>query len=124
MPTHYGAPPRALVEGLLLSAGPSSDINTRIARKGVEDPFVAALFSVDPKTGAGSLVERGDYDTRSWEVDSAGHPAWRPDPGFLEGVAGVGLALLGAVSDVEPAWDRVLLTSLPPPPHPTREEGT
>jgi hypothetical protein len=34
--------------------------------------------------------------------------------GFLEGTGGVGLALLGAISDVEPAWDRVLLISLPP----------
>jgi hypothetical protein len=66
------APTRALVEGLVLSSGPSSDMNTKIARKGVDDPFVAALWSVDPKTGVGSLVERGDYDTRYWEVDSAG----------------------------------------------------
>ena len=51
---------------------------------------------------------------RAWEVDPAGQPAWRPDGGFLEGAAGVGLALLGATSDVEPAWDRVLLASLPP----------
>ncbi len=34
-------------------------------------------------------------------------------PGFLEGSAGVGLALLAAVSDVAPAWDRILLLSLP-----------
>ena len=35
-------------------------------------------------------------------------------PGFLEGSAGVGLALLAAVSDVAPDWDRVLLLSLAP----------
>jgi hypothetical protein len=51
---------------------------------------------------------------RAWELDPAGQPAWRPDGGFLEGAAGVGLALLGATSGVEPAWDRVLLASLPP----------
>jgi hypothetical protein len=33
------------------------------------------------------------------------------EPGFLLGATGIGLALLGAVSEVEPAWDRVLLTS-------------
>jgi lantibiotic modifying enzyme len=59
----------------------------------------------------------------------AGWQAWRPigeltgpnpelgwvaDPGFLTGAAGIGLALLGAVSAVEPAWDRVLLASAPP----------
>ena len=37
------------------------------------------------------------------------------DPGFLNGAAGVGLALLAAVTDVEPAWDRVLLTDVPLP---------
>jgi hypothetical protein len=61
----------------------------------------------------------------------AGWQAWRPigeitgpdpelgwvsDPGFLTGAAGIGLALLGAVSPVEPAWDRVLLASAPPRP--------
>jgi lantibiotic modifying enzyme len=34
--------------------------------------------------------------------------------GFLEGAAGVGLALLAAATDVEPAWDAVLLLSSPP----------
>jgi dipeptidyl aminopeptidase/acylaminoacyl peptidase len=70
--TPSATPTRAFVEGLVLSAGPSSDINTHIARKGVENPFVAALWSVDPQTGAGTLTERGDYDTATWEVDSAG----------------------------------------------------
>ena len=63
----------------------------------------------------------------------AGWQAWRPigeitgpdpelgwvaDPGFLTGAAGIGLALLGAISPVEPAWDRVLLSSAPPRPAP------
>ncbi len=39
---------------------------------------------------------------------------WKTEPGFLSGVAGVGLALLAAVTDFEPAWDRVLLVSIPP----------
>lgn len=43
-----------------------------------------------------------------------GEGAWRADPGFLMGAAGVGLALLAAVSEVEPAWDRVMLVSIPP----------
>ncbi len=59
----------------------------------------------------------------------AGWQAWRPigditgpdpelgwvdDRGFLTGAAGIGLVLLGALSPVEPAWDRVLLSSVPP----------
>jgi lantibiotic modifying enzyme len=39
---------------------------------------------------------------------------WSTQPGLLIGAAGIGLALLAAVSDVEPAWDRVLLTAIPP----------
>jgi hypothetical protein len=39
---------------------------------------------------------------------------WKTEPGFLSGVAGTGLALLAAVTDFEPLWDRVLLVSIPP----------
>lgn len=52
---------------------------------------------------------------RAWSSGLTGNPDWRDDPGFLEGSAGVGLALLAAVSPVEPAWDRVLLVSLRDP---------
>lgn len=38
---------------------------------------------------------------------------WVPVPGLLTGVAGIGLALLGTVSPIEPAWDRLLLCSVP-----------
>ena len=39
---------------------------------------------------------------------------WKSEPGFLSGVAGIGLGLLAAVTDSEPAWDRVLLVAIPP----------
>lgn len=35
---------------------------------------------------------------------------------FMNGAAGAGLALLAAISDVEPEWDRVLLMSIEPTP--------
>jgi hypothetical protein len=57
----------------------------------------------------------------------AGFRTWYPQPwgerpagwdendrSLLSGAIGVGLALLGAISTVEPAWDRLLLASLPP----------
>lgn len=50
---------------------------------------------------------------RVWTAEQDGGSPWRTEPGFLEGAAGIGLALLAAVSTVEPAWDRVLLVSLP-----------
>ncbi|HVT60595.1 MAG TPA: lanthionine synthetase C family protein [Thermoanaerobaculia bacterium] len=39
---------------------------------------------------------------------------WRADAGFLTGAAGIGLALLAALTPVEPAWDRLLLAAVPP----------
>jgi lantibiotic modifying enzyme len=36
---------------------------------------------------------------------------WREDASFLSGSTGLALALLAATSDVEPAWDRVMLLS-------------
>ena len=33
------------------------------------------------------------------------------DPGFIQGAAGIGLALLSAITDMEPKWDRVMLIS-------------
>lgn len=42
-----------------------------------------------------------------------GRDHWHADQGFLTGTAGIGLALLSACTSIEPAWDRVLLTSIP-----------
>jgi class I lanthipeptide synthase len=39
---------------------------------------------------------------------------WVDDRSFLTGAEGIGLALLAAISTVEPAWDRLLLASLRP----------
>lgn len=38
-------------------------------------------------------------------------PAWTDEPGLLTGAAGIALALLAAVTDTEPEWDRLLLIS-------------
>lgn len=37
---------------------------------------------------------------------------WVDTPGFLEGAAGIGLALLAAATPITPAWDRLLLVDL------------
>ncbi|HSK81629.1 MAG TPA: lanthionine synthetase C family protein [Thermoanaerobaculia bacterium] len=47
-------------------------------------------------------------------ADEEGALDWREEPGFLTGVAGLGLSLLGATTPVEPEWDRLLLVSVPP----------
>jgi lantibiotic modifying enzyme len=67
--------------------------------------FARTLAFKEPGQGIGGF--------RTWGV--IGGPdelGWRDEAGFLEGTAGVGLALLGALSDVEPAWDRVLAISV------------
>jgi lantibiotic modifying enzyme len=84
------------------------------------------------KTEALAWLERL-LDLRQPGEGIAGWRAWRPigdptrpdpelgwvtDPGLLTGATGIGLALLGALSPVEPAWDRVLLASVPPRPVP------
>ena len=50
----------------------------------------------------------------AWEVGPQGDPIWVESMDFLTGAPGVGLALLAAVSPVEPTWDRILLVSGPP----------
>ncbi len=55
---------------------------------------------------------------RSWkplDVNGNANPStWNDDVSFLTGAAGVALALLAAISPVEPLWDRVLLTDISP----------
>jgi hypothetical protein len=53
----------------------------------------------------------GGFPARQTQGPQAGQ--WTDEPGFLEGAAGVALALLAATTNVAPAWDRVLLASLP-----------
>lgn len=61
-----------------------------------------------PESGIDSLqAERQGFDPR----------------GLLWGMAGVGLALIAATTDIEPAWDRVLLLSIPMSPLPQEGAG-
>lgn len=46
---------------------------------------------------------------KAWHVPQKG--GWQPRSGLLEGVSGIGLVLLSAMSDVEPKWDECLLLS-------------
>jgi lantibiotic modifying enzyme len=62
-----------------------------------------ALDLREPGTGvAGYTALRYDARARAYAD---------PDPGLLMGAAGIGLALLAATRDAQPAWDRVLLAS-------------
>jgi lantibiotic modifying enzyme len=71
--------------------------------------FDWALDFRKPGEGVGGFLSWGPGGS----TDEMG---WRDDAGFLTGAAGVGLALLSAVAPIEPAWDRVMLISLPQAP--------
>jgi hypothetical protein len=58
---------------------------------------VAGYQSWGPKAGA----PRGEME-------------WLDDGSFLTGAIGIALALLGGIAPLEPNWDRLLLTSVPP----------
>lgn len=62
-----------------------------------------ALDFREPGQGVAGLL--------TWGPDAAGEMSWLSDPSLLTGAAGVGLALLAAVTPFEPAWDRFLLLS-------------
>jgi lantibiotic modifying enzyme len=60
--------------------------------------------------------DRGIAGFAAWGGGRKDSPDWTDDPGLLTGAAGIALALLAAVTPIEPAWDRVLLVSIPPLP--------
>ncbi len=70
--------------------------------------FEETLEFWTPNTGVGGF--------RAWQPskETNGEDSWKDRVGFLDGAAGIGLALLAGLSPVEPAWDRVLLISVPP----------
>src|SRR5208282_3699946 len=57
-----------------------------------------------PGTGVGGYSK---YAT----TGPGGTAAWEPWPGLLDGSIGIALALLAAVTPVEPRWDRLMLLS-------------
>jgi lantibiotic biosynthesis protein len=59
-----------------------------------------------------SRTDEGVVGYVAWTQDNNGPGVWTSEEGFLRGAAGVALALLGAATPIEPAWDRIAVTSL------------
>jgi lantibiotic modifying enzyme len=59
-------------------------------------------------------TDRGVAGFEAWTLNLDLTVEWTDDHGFLTGVVGIGLALLAAITPVEPKWDRLLLTAIPP----------
>ena len=58
----------------------------------------------------------GPAGFRAWlppEPDEPVRDPWLPRFGLLEGIAGIGVAMLGLLSPVEPAWDEILMVNIP-----------
>ncbi len=53
--------------------------------------------------------EDGFAGFKAWHTEKYG--GWVAETGLLEGVSGIGLALISLLSDIEPGWDRSLLMS-------------
>ncbi|HYG65764.1 MAG TPA: lanthionine synthetase C family protein [Thermoanaerobaculia bacterium] len=107
---------RVMDAGLCHGAAGVAHLFNRMARMTGDERLVRAarhwygraLEFHQPGEGVGGF--------RSWSSGADGQQDWREDPGFLEGAAGIGLALLGAISPVDPEWDRVLMVSARPRP--------
>ncbi len=94
------------------SAGVAHIFNRLYQATGEEELGRAALFWYEQLLAARTPGEgHGGYMFERIGADGAFRVS---DPGFLNGTVGVGLVLLAATTAVEPAWDRALLTSVPP----------
>jgi len=109
--------------GLCHGAAGLGHLFNRMYQTTGEERLAAAARYWFERTLAFREAGEGIAGFRAWELNQVTRePGWRSDPAFLEGATGIGLALLGAISPVEPAWDRVLLLSLhlPATPNPLR----
>jgi lantibiotic modifying enzyme len=78
-----------------------------------EPLFAAAARGWIERTYALRRAEGARAGFMAWLPGESGGYEWLDDPGLLTGAAGVGLALLAAATAIEPAWDRILLVSVP-----------
>jgi hypothetical protein len=69
--------------------------------------FDAALAVREPQKGVGGFSSLMMVDPASGNSELE----WRPNAEFLDGATGIALALLAAVTPVDPQWDRLMLLS-------------
>jgi hypothetical protein len=58
--------------------------------------------------------EGGIAGFEAWHLLPNMQMGWTTDPGLLTGAVGIGLSLLAGLTSVEPQWDRLLITAVPP----------
>lgn len=101
--------------GLCHGAAGLGHLFNRMYQTTGEEPLAEAARSWFDRALRFRQEGEGIAGFRAWGTNPEGRMDWRTEPGFLEGAAGIGLALLGAVSAVEPAWDHILAISVKTP---------
>ena len=96
--------------GLCHGAAGNAHIFLRLSRSDGHPKFRQAANDWLQTTLAYRQHGEGVGGYRMWG-DVSGRQEWVDDASFLTGSTGVGLALLAAVTSVEPKWDRLLLLS-------------
>lgn len=90
------------------AAGIAHIYNRMFHYSGIEIFRETALYWLDNSIKM-ARHEDGFAGYKAWHTEKYG--GWVAEPGILEGIAGIGLALLAAISEIEPGWDRCLLCS-------------
>ena len=99
--------------GLCHGAAGNAHLFNRLYQHFGNDELQAAAVNWFARTFAFDGRGGGVGGYAAWLHRGAAGAGWVDDPGLLEGAAGVALALLAATTDVEPAWDAMLLADLP-----------
>ena len=103
--------------GLCHGAAGNAHIFNRLHQATGDDLFLEAACHWFNVALSMRIAEKGIAGYRTWGQGPEGSilaDPWRDDPAFLTGAAGIALAMLAAITPIEPKWDRLLLTRIPP----------
>jgi lantibiotic biosynthesis protein len=93
-------------------AAGNAHIFNRLYQATDEVVFQAAALRWYAHTLALRVPGTGLAGFQRWMPSESGKPDWKSSTGFLDGVAGIGLALLAACTEDEPQWDSLLAVAL------------
>ncbi|MBB5440707.1 hypothetical protein HDC92_004410 [Pedobacter sp. AK017] len=95
--------------GICHGAAGIAHIYNRLYQHTGMEPFKEAAIYWLEDTLKKAVFTDGLAGYKAWHTPL--HGGWKKQAGLLEGISGIGLVLLAAVSDIEPKWDECLLLS-------------
>lgn len=98
--------------GLCHGAAGNAHIFNRLHQATGESVFKQAALQWYEQTLALRRPGIGLAGFQAWTPAENGENEWEDRPDFLDGAAGIGLALLAACTELEPEWDRLLAVSV------------